>query len=244
MDWSDDIAYSAHDVEDYFRAGLIPLDRLASSGTGQEAKRFLQAATQSPRIRKVFGQTVASSELEEPFRQVMGIPPGTPYDGTHVARSLLSRWKSERIQSFLDGLSLDPNADPYLRIPPEHTRRVALLKELTWFYVINNPATAAQRMGQRTAIQCIFKVFKEAAIPPGPFSTEDERKEKEDDEWVLFSPAYKERMFEARAQGRDDGAKVRIVIDFIASLSEAQALAMYHRLTGTSLGSVLHAAAP
>lgn len=29
MDWADDIAYAVHDVEDFFRAGFIPLDRIA-----------------------------------------------------------------------------------------------------------------------------------------------------------------------------------------------------------------------
>jgi dGTPase len=31
MDWADDISYAVHDVEDFFRAGVIPLDRLAVS---------------------------------------------------------------------------------------------------------------------------------------------------------------------------------------------------------------------
>ena len=62
--------------------------------------------------------------------------------------------------------------------------------------------------------------------------------------WVLKGGLALDFRLGSIAQGRDDGAEVRIVVDFVASLSEAQALAMHHRLTGISLGSVLHAASP
>ena len=41
MDWADDLTYAVHDVDDFFRAGLVPLDRLAESN-GSERKRLRQ----------------------------------------------------------------------------------------------------------------------------------------------------------------------------------------------------------
>lgn len=37
MDWADDIAYAVHDVEDFYRAGLVPLEQLLSSPEVAEA---------------------------------------------------------------------------------------------------------------------------------------------------------------------------------------------------------------
>ncbi len=41
MDWADEVTYAVHDAADFYRAGLIPLDRLASSKDDAERQRFL-----------------------------------------------------------------------------------------------------------------------------------------------------------------------------------------------------------
>ena len=43
---------------------------------------------------------------------------------------------------------------------------VAMLKELTWEYVITNPALTTQQVGQRRVIRDLFSTYKDAALSP------------------------------------------------------------------------------
>ena len=57
MDKADDITYSVHDTEDFYRAGLIPLDRLASNPKEQDRfwekidDRYASRGKDSPSVR-------------------------------------------------------------------------------------------------------------------------------------------------------------------------------------------------
>lgn len=42
MDWADDLTFAVHDLDDFYRAGLVPLDRLAAE-SGPELGRFAEA---------------------------------------------------------------------------------------------------------------------------------------------------------------------------------------------------------
>src|SRR5699024_5492843 len=55
MDWADDVAYAVHDIEDFYRAGLIPLEDYVDSiadqpGTqsGGKIEEFWRYVRQSP----------------------------------------------------------------------------------------------------------------------------------------------------------------------------------------------------
>src|SRR5262249_47503155 len=96
-------------------------------------------------------------------------------------------------------------------------------------YVIENPALAAHQRGQRLAIQTLFKAFNEAVI---------------DKHWPLFPPFFRERAESLFNDHRSSGeipvaARVRLVADTIASLTDRQALLLYQQFTGVSHSSML-----
>ena len=104
-----------------------------------------------------------------------------------------------------------------------------MLKQLTWYYVIKNPALASQQHGQRMIIRSLFDIYHRATT---------DRDEKNLD---VFPVGVGEELKSIHEAGRP-AMKLectRLVIDFIASLTEEQAIYAHQRLTGQSLGSAL-----
>jgi len=226
MDWADDIAYSVHDTEDFYRAGLIPLDRLA--GTVLERERFWDSA-------RARAQT-AGIKVDRDFQLIFTglfnrIRVREPYAGTPEQHQLLYDFVSSNIHRFVNATRLvePPESGEAVWFPEDVAIEVFLLKQLLWFYVIDNPALAAHRLGQRRAIRTLFEEFHEAASHQ---------------RWPLFPALFRDRarnLFEDRRVSSEIPAqeRTRLVADTIASMTDKQALLVYQRFTGVSLNSVL-----
>jgi dGTPase len=227
MDWADDITYSIHDTEDFYRAGLIPLHLLRASAT--ERGRFLDRAIQR---REKEGKPFVQQrpELDEIFRSFCDwLPTREPYTGTRSQRGNLAEFAAKTVSDYVQGTKLlrPPGGNGKgLEIPADFRTQVALLKELTWCYVIDNPALAGHQYGQRKIIRTLFEIFSEAA---------SERN------WVLFPPQFREEAEDVlRTEGDIPPARcARLVADTIAAMTDQQALRLHQRLTGQSQGSVL-----
>jgi dGTPase len=235
MDWADDIAYSVHDVEDFYRAGLIPLDRFLTR-RDEELDEFLDAV----KVRWAGIRTplpASESDLKDAFLRAINFFPLTaPYSGTRRDRAALRTFTSTLIDRYSGAVVLDPegttsrgasSASKIVRIDEQYYLEVTILKELTWRYVINNDALASQQHGQRTVISSLFKIYAEAAA--------------ETKLWHVFPPGVRERLVDARENRRRDESEenLRTVADLIASMTEQEAIRMYGRLTGHALGSVM-----
>jgi dGTPase len=215
MDWADDIAYAVHDLEDFYRAGLIPLDRLATDPA--ERERFLHA--------EIARQSIAESRQEETrrvFESLMTVSPvSQPYTGTHVDRARLRSFTSALISDYINAAALSSGKKGASALSIDEVKRteVELLKGLTWYYVINSQALVSQRFGHRRLIQSLFAILRDAARV-------------EDDQFV-FPPYYREKL----QQATNESERLRTVADYVASLSESQAINLNQRLTGQALGS-------
>jgi dGTPase len=223
MDWADDITYSVHDLDDFYRAHRIPLHLLAARLYAREREVFFEAALRRHPDRS--GPWADSKALAESFNQVMvGLfPLNNSYNGTWTERASLRQFTSQLIGRYIGGTSLEiKGKECVLKIDDHLLREVAMLKELTWVYVIEAPALVSQQFGQRYAIRKLFEIYMDAAREPKRQN--------------LFPAFYRDALDDAK--GEEKQVK-RTVIDLIAGMTEDQALAMYTRLVGVSVGSGL-----
>jgi dGTPase len=231
MDWSDDITYAVHDLEDFFRIGLIPLDRLTDP-KGEERRRFrnsfFASADGSGALREKFADSeMTEEELDAALDFVFGGAFGDipPYRGSRTDRIDLRYQTSALIGRFIQAASLN-DGGARLEIKRPQRAEVAVLKELAWHYVITDPSLATIQRGQQRVICDLHDIYCDAVDDP-------------DTGWKLFPLAQQELLDITRGDER----RYRVATDFVAGLTEGLAYELHHRLTGVSRGSIMDAAA-
>lgn len=207
MDWADLVAYSAFDCEDFIRSDLIPIARLTRDPA--ERERFLDLVSMRRRIpRSKHGDLAATFE-----RLLTACPVPRVSTATRSGRAALRCFTDHEVNDAVSSVSLvDGDRGVELAIEPATQCAILLLEGLTWHYVIDSGLLATQRQQQRQVIQGLFEELAQAAV-----GTRDDS---------LFSPAVRERLRAAE----DDSARLRMVGDFIASMTEGQALDLFQRV--------------
>jgi dGTPase len=225
MDWADDITYSVHDLEDFYQAGLIPLHLLTVDK--QELQRFFDGAKK--RLSDLEGRELPGfDKLTESFEGLLTLLMTDPeFDATREQTGDLGIQTSVLITRYLSGTKLrepDEYSDSgVLSVADGFKREVKMLKELTWHYVINNPALATQQYGQRKLIRDLFAIYHEVA--------------NNEKDWHVFSASTREQLETLGQQGAPKDRFTRLIVDLIAGMTEKHLIEMHRRLTGASLGS-------
>lgn len=230
MDWADDVTYSVHDIEDFYRAGRIPLHLLGSipserGAQQKERKHFFDDVFRRRKGQPGVWSKYSRSELEQAFTDVMmDFRINEPYAGSQEHRMRLRSFTGRLIGRYINAIELrNPRTSksPRVRINDADKKQVAMLKELTWTYVIEAQELASQQYGQKRIIKDLFAIFQNATIR----------------NTRIFPVFYREKL----TQCKNDDERTRVVVDMIAGMTERQAVAAYQQLTGITLGTGLNA---
>ncbi|HEU4462878.1 MAG TPA: dNTP triphosphohydrolase [Solirubrobacterales bacterium] len=216
MNWADDVTYAVHDVEDFYRAGMIPLERLSARHSPELArfKEYLAGGSSEERAARL---TDAADHL---------FAGGTisfdrPFGGLTEERVALRGLTSKLIGIYVDAPSLvEGEGGLEFEIEDHLLDQVAVLKKLTWYYVIDRPSLSVIQRGQRQIVESLFEMYSDAVERGEP---------------RLLPPLSAERMEKARG----DASKERVVIDLIAGMTEPEAMELYRRRQAMTSGSVL-----
>lgn len=222
MDWADDIAYSVHDMEDFYRCGKIPLDRLRGRSRYHDERKFFFKSVEDRWILEGIGKDLDAHK--QAFDELTTEFPATPFFGSEFQRWILRNMVTMLTSVFINGISLSshPNdvSEPHIIIDHECQKRVAMLKELTWTYVINDESLRVQKWGQRKMMESLCEILLEGVDSDGG--------------WGIFPHGYSSRLEQAQETTE---AKRRFVADFVCDLTEHQVTNLYHRLTGVTFSS-------
>jgi len=210
MDLADDVAYSVHDVEDGIVAGRVDLMVLKDPG---------ERATVWETVRGWYLPRATDAELDSALAALaaQGSWPTAAYDGTRGSMAALKNLTSDLIGRFCGSVqaatfaAYDAPISRYhaeLVVPRDTATEIAVLKGIAAHYVMQSDHRIALQERQRELIEELVAVL----LDRGPDG---------------LDPVYAE---DWRGAG-DDAARLRVVIDQVASLTDASALAWHTRLT-------------
>jgi len=189
MDISDDIAYATHDIEDFYRAGLIPLQYLWSNDANhhtREADLFIDYVAEKRTFWK--DKDFNREYISNVFHKLMGFFRGTidsSYKGHHEQKAILRTVSSFVIDSYIKSITLNsskilqkntPDNIPELLIFTDITENndeltnysireytqsseIKIFKDLTRYYVHENQTLKTQQYGEERIIKELFEII-------------------------------------------------------------------------------------
>ncbi len=209
MDWADDVAYSVHDVEDGIHAGQIKLGTLTDTD------------------RAVVCEIAASDYCALPADRLaplldglLGLPPLRDLadgDGSYRAQAAAKRATSELTGRFsvaaVEATRQRYGPEPLTRyaaelvVPETVHAECALLKALAVHLVMRRPGTAERQAGQRRLLTELTAAIADGA--PGTLGR---------------------ALVGAWHVAASDAARLRVVVDQVAQLTDSSAHAWHSRL--------------
>ncbi|MEO9326063.1 deoxyguanosinetriphosphate triphosphohydrolase [Nocardioides sp. C4-1] len=209
MDLADDVAYSVHDVEDGVVAGRLDLTTLDRAAVWET-------------LRHWYLPDAADDALDDALDALCAVDswPTTTYDGSRRHLAELKNLTSDLIGRFCGDVqqaTFAAGPGPFVRyradlvLPEQTLLEIAVLKGIAAHYVMQAADRVAALEHQRELLAELVGVL----LDRGP----DALDRPFADDW---------------RDAADDAARLRVVVDQVASLTDASAVARHARLLGSS----------
>jgi dGTPase len=209
MDWADDVAYSVHDLEDGVHAGLVTPKRMDDL---DERCALLTVAARDY-------SDAPLDELDAALGRLISLPYWpTAYDGSQRSLARLKDTTSQLIGRFCQTAEDATRAtygtmplrryDADLIVPRDVRLECDVLKAVTAHFVMAREGAATLQAAQRELVAELV-----ALVLDGAPDTLD----------AALRPPF--------VQAVDDAARLRVVVDHVASLTDPAALSLHGRLS-------------
>ncbi|HSP37680.1 MAG TPA: deoxyguanosinetriphosphate triphosphohydrolase [Frankiaceae bacterium] len=207
MDWADDVAYSVHDLEDGIHAGFVDLAVLDDPAEAQavvDVGRELYGAGDLDAVERL--RAAPWWVRGRASASQAGLVALKSMTSELTARFSLAATLATRERYGTGSLS---RYDADLVVQADERAECAVLKAVTARWVMNRSGVASAQSRERELLVALVTAIRDAA--PEPL------------EPILQAPWR---------DARDDGARLRVIIDQVARLTDASAVRWYERLVG------------
>lgn len=212
MDWADDIAYSVHDLEDGIASGMLDP---ATWKTDWFAESVLTAVANAPGVRWQAGPPSAETVdgvIRDLTARLYGWRAPVPLDVIRDAtRHYINKFaNAPTLRQRGSGATLfdfELEIDEAIRVENQ------VLKSITFEYVIDDARTRRLAFRGQEILRRLFHALFENAQQSGR------------DRLLLFPRDMRDRL-----DTLSTAESARVVCDYLASMTEGQALHLYSRL--------------
>ncbi len=208
MDWSDDVSYSVHDLEDALVAGQVSVADFT-----KDIQLLYEVMVND------YGVIASESEFESALLRLQKLSCWPSYyDGSHKGLARIKDLTSQLIGRFVLAAELETRQvhgiapliryNANLEVPREQRVEVGLLKSVAGLYVIGTPLAQERYAKQRVVISDLVEML------------------------LRHAPATLDSIFLLSwEEASSDEERLRVVVDQVASLTDPGAYALHGRLS-------------
>ncbi|HUW88291.1 MAG TPA: deoxyguanosinetriphosphate triphosphohydrolase [Candidatus Paceibacterota bacterium] len=208
MDWSDDVSYSVHDLEDALVAGQVSV-----ADFDNDLHLLFEVMIHD------YAGDASEAEFEAALHRLQKLSCWpTFYDGTHAGLARIKDLTSQLIGRFvlaaeletrqIHGTSALVRYNANLEVPRDQIIEVGLLKSVAGLYLIGTPIAKERYAKQRVVISDLVEML------------------------LASAPASLDSIFLADwGKAGDDDERLRVIVDQVASLTDPGAYTLHARLS-------------